>query len=490
MGQWMSSAYDLVDTTFLYWRGIYHYSLGAGRSLPYDYYLQNEQSFVIDRQLTRASAWSNAQHARIHLFSLASHFYTWRRPHYRKPTYQQDLLDNLSNVYIPGTQRFFGPLSLFVYSRFRFTILILIVNPVASLIASLHYSYKMKRLSESSSSQKSCLVTEYQRRLLSPNDWFNYWRLNCNVVALHSLFNSDIGGSCSKKPDPLPLPEAVSKKQQQVAKDYSMENKWTFLQFGDAVGVPISPFMKEPACLVVKHKNEEGGLGIHFFRNAANADSGDWIIQAKMDNSAWVASLLPENAPLSTFRVITCSYHALLDPSSGEDANTSADDHATIVPLSCVFRAGRQHAATDHDSILFNVDMNTGTIGGGTTNAHWYKHKPKPGDPKRVRYPWRSWEHDRVSVHPDDPTKVVSGQVIPDFHTMVLPTVQDAHARMCPHVPFCGWDVVLTNDPQHPICLLEVRPKGFAWNQLVASHASAASVLDYMSRLGMLLLIV
>ena len=47
--------------------------------------------------------------------------------------------------------------------------------------------------------------------------------------------------------------------------------------------------------------------------------------------------------------------------------------HEDITALSCVFRAGRQGAATDHDSILFDVDVKTGAIKGGTTNAHWYR---------------------------------------------------------------------------------------------------------------------
>lgn len=42
-----------------------------------------------------------------------------------------------------------------------------------------------------------------------------------------------------------------------------------------------------------------------------------------------------------------------------------------IEALSCVFRAGRQGAATDHSSILFDVDIGTGVIQEGSTNAHW-----------------------------------------------------------------------------------------------------------------------
>jgi hypothetical protein len=74
--------------------------------------------------------------------------------------------------------------------------------------------------------------------------------------------------------------------------------------------------------IVIKHKSEEGGLGIYFYRNALVG--GDWIIQERLDNSDWLNLLLPDNAPLSTLRVITASKGGLTpaDPRRG----CSADD--------------------------------------------------------------------------------------------------------------------------------------------------------------------
>lgn len=34
--------------------------------------------------------------------------------------------------------------------------------------------------------------------------------------------------------------------------------------------------------------------------------------------------------------------------------------------------------------------------------------------------------------------------------------VEESHFKMCPDVPFAGWDVVLSSDPKVPVCLLEV----------------------------------
>merc|ERR550514_790899 len=43
-----------------------------------------------------------------------------------------------------------------------------------------------------------------------------------------------------------------------------------------------------------------------------------------------------------------------------------------IEPLSCVFRAGRKGAETDHTSIFFHVDIQTAKCKKGTVNSHWY----------------------------------------------------------------------------------------------------------------------
>jgi hypothetical protein len=99
-------------------------------------------------------------------------------------------------------------------------------------------------------------------------------------------------------------------------------------------------------------------------------------------------------------------------------------------------------------------------LGGGTTNAHWYQL----GLRKALRTPWRTYEQERTMVHPDGGGSQnnknaanisVAGQVVPDLPAMV-DLVRRAHLQLCPHVPFCGWDVVLSSHTNVPICLLEV----------------------------------
>lgn len=182
-------------------------------------------------------------------------------------------------------------------------------------------------------------------------------------------------------------------------------------------------------------------MGIHFYKNAT--DGGDWIIQERILNGDWVTKHLPKNAPLSTFRVITQSRGAL-DVSK----KCNVED---VTALSCVFRAGRMGALTDHDSVLFDVDPKTGEVLGGTTNAHWYRlglHEVLPG-----RCPWRSKDHD-ITHHPDGNIPV-SGSVVPNIREM-LHLVETSHWKICADVPLVGWDVVLSADEKLPVCLLEV----------------------------------
>jgi hypothetical protein len=65
------------------------------------------------------------------------------------------------------------------------------------------------------------------------------------------------------------------------------------------------------------------------------------------------------------------------------------------------------NAATDHSSVLFNVDMSTGVIGEGCTNYHWYQL----GIDKVLNTPWLpTCSH---TNHPDPPQPLATGQTVP-----------------------------------------------------------------------------
>ena len=129
------------------------------------------------------------------------------------------------------------------------------------------------------------------------------------------------------------------------------------------------------------------------------------MLHVRHSNSSFVQDLLPDDAPLSTFRILTQSRAATKVGPSGWIKSAVPTD---IEALSCVFRAGRKGALTDHDSILFNIDPDTSIILGGTTNANWYKLGLKEALPGGCD--WRSGDEEHVvGEHPDKRGKKVRG---------------------------------------------------------------------------------
>ncbi|GMH82536.1 hypothetical protein TrST_g11070 [Triparma strigata] len=320
----------------------------------------------------------------------------WSKPHYRKGTYQQDLKDNLVNVAVPGTG---VPLSYFVFCKVFYGGFILVVVPFILFIQEIH----LKLLSKPSSFTLNLLGYDL--------DWCSLWRINCNLTHLHALKTRDVG--------------------------YEMENKWSFILKSESLSIPISPCLPYPG-LCIKHKNEEGGLGINFFKNAR--DGGEWIIQKVIRNSDFVSEMLPPKSPLSTFRVMTIS-HACVKK-EGEEERKDFEE------LSVVFRAGREGALTDHDSILFPVSPSTGLILPGTINKNWYS----------TYSPFTTLRSQDVKLekHPDTGNKI-AGRRIEEIKRIVE-ICTDAHFKALPRVPIVGWDVVLCSEEDVPggICLLEV----------------------------------
>ena len=109
-----------------------------------------------------------------------------------------------------------------------------------------------------------------------------------------------------------------------------------------------------------------------------------------------------------------------------------------MTALSSVLRLGRSGAMTDHSSVLFNVDISTGTVGQGVTNSHWYRLGLKA-----VNCPWLP--SPPIDTHPDSPFPQVAGATIPDFPAAIA-LVRQAHLKMMKDVPLVGWDVAFTNE--------------------------------------------
>ena len=333
-------------------------------------------------------------HSRCHIYSLSLIFKLWDLPHYRNGTFQDDMLKNLRDVAIPGTGL---PLSLFAYTKVGVYFLIVVLYPIIALVAAL----------AAGGWDVEDVTKAFIIQLVAPQDWFSFWRLNCRLATFHS---------------------SVTRHE-----DYKLEDKWTFLTEAEKRNVAVTPYMKVSG-IVCKHRNEEGGLGFESFKNASVG--GDWIIQRKLDNGPFLRSMLPKGAPLSTFRIISASRGGLRGlPGRLKDEPVTMDD---IQALSCVWRAGRSNAKTDHSAILFNVDPKSGEIKCGTTNVHWYQR----GLFKIFSTPWTSVQSE--THHPDNNVPI-TGKFIPNMKAM-MDFVRDAHLRLIPHVPLCGWDVAFTEN--------------------------------------------
>lgn len=151
MGQGLS----ILSYTHTYYSGLFHYIFGHGRHSPYS--IENK-AYIKSLRTNDSDSSEEAlfkQHARIHLFSLASNFYLYNKPHYRKGSYRDDLIDNLRNVAIPGTG---VPLSFFVRSKVVALGFLLTAYPAVSFVASVHKWFMTKF--------QTSISKEYSTRLL------------------------------------------------------------------------------------------------------------------------------------------------------------------------------------------------------------------------------------------------------------------------------------------------------------------------------------
>lgn len=443
----------------------------------------------------------------LHVYSLAKTLTLWSVRHYRAPSFQADILANLKNVAIPGTG---VPLSWVCKTKPTALLFLFALYPLACLVAAV-YLWRTKQRSVQTDRTQS--ISEwYSEQLLNPGHWFAIWRLNCVVVAFHEMVAAGrVGGAgsaaaassssrgsrgvlraggayapvssedndveCGANGAGGSSGAGACASPASVPAEYQLEDKGAFLLAADAKGIPVSPFMRIPGgVLVAKHRGIEGGMGIQFLRSFT--DGGDWILQERMANSPFIASLLPDNAPLSSIRVITASTAWLsergllrggmqgLCSEGGEEGAGAADKPSPASPpasspthaassaasdlsdygvFTVVFRAGLAGASTDHSSICFDVDAATGRIGYGTSNLHWYGLGPRAVG----RIPGSLGK--RWVEHPDT-GRPITGATIPDWEA-VRRCVMEGHKALVPHVPLVGWDVALT--PQG-VSLLEI----------------------------------
>lgn len=441
---------------------------------------------VYQRDYLSSSFYPNDKHAKVHCYStylmikfITNPLYTQQK-HYRSPTFLDDMKANLKNVAIPGTGI---ALSYFVLTKPFLYFFVLLFVPFVCFLGSINQCYQ-DFLAFNDSNQNNPfnwsenMFKHYYDNLLTSRNWFTLWRYNTHLVTYHSYLTHSI--------------------------DYQMEDKWKFLKEGKELGIPVSPFFDNIESIVCKNILIEGGMGIHFYKNAYFG--GNYIIQEKLANAHWLNELLPKNAPLSTMRIITTSVYPLSkdysekkiqrllteelslqareenenralgqdtsaeatrttahhaknssfssyttddegwkiapdsiqeDPASPEGKGTaekSVDQPSSSSPFhhnnlsaaeeeeirkyiraeTAVLRLGRMNAETDHSSILFNVNLDTGLIEPGQVNSHWYQL----GLNKIFTTSWLPAVKDVIN-HLDPPYPFVAGKTVPDMEEAI-----------------------------------------------------------------------
>jgi len=343
----------------------------------------------------------------IWLHTIGLNFQLWSQPHYRAESLRKDLADNFSNIAFPGTG---VPMSL-VYRCKAFAIVyFFLCHPWVILVASL----VIARSTTHSKNRRFGVV--FKEELLAPKHWFALWRINSTLVAAHHNVHAD---------------------RPHVQKEYNYENKWDFLELAlkesslpsDKKCFKVTPIIANIGEMVCKHKNIEGGMGIHMFKNAVQG--GDWILQERLCNCDELQALLPADAPLSTFRVIT-----MADP-------TAENFESCHKAMTFVFRAGRAGKDTDHSSVLYAVDTETLRILDGKMFSNWYQ-VGKVGISNLL-------SKQNLTVHPDT-LEDLGGKELACARDAVANCI-DAHRRLMPNVPTIGWDVAVAKD--HGSVLLE-----------------------------------
>ena len=221
----MAAATTVSSALKIYWRGLYICLVRQG-------------AYGELRALT------DSKRARLQIYMLALSFRLWHQKHYRSGTFQKDMKKNLRNVAVPKTG---VALSVVCCSRAVAAVFLFAIYPLLCAVGALVRA----RL------DGVAYGVAFGSQLLEPEDWFAFWRLNCVLASYHAGIAGGDG--------------------------YEIEDKLTFLERCEALGVPASPWLKLPK-LICKHRNEEGGLGLAAYTNAAAG--GDWILQAPR---AWEA---------------------------------------------------------------------------------------------------------------------------------------------------------------------------------------------------------
>jgi hypothetical protein len=335
---------------------------------------------------------------------------------------------------------------------------ILIVNPLICLIAAIHFVLYHQSSKDNTSKAASSTIDQvalqicyyYKEYLLHPSDWFSFWRMNCRLVSYHSYITKSKdyrqedkwtflteGKEWNVPISPYLTLEAIVCKNKNIEggmgiffyKNAACGGDWIIqetLSNADwlkallPMQAPLStmriitssryPMTTNAAYMKSYHQQQQHSRHHRSHSHSSHeADSSSWKIfdtKAASENQLLQSDdeeHSSDGGPRSSASTTHESEH-VSQAIAGAPANT-------ITALSAVLRLGRAGAATDHAAIFYNVDLATGMITHGTSNAHWYQ----VGLSRGLRTSWRGQENESFDIHPDPPHPQVVGKFVPSI---------------------------------------------------------------------------
>ena len=388
-------ALSAFKATVYYWSALYTWIFRQNR------YTDNEHFFAGD------------VHAHVQVYSLALIFVMWDMPHYRSRSYQQDMLDNLRNVAIPATGI---PLSVFCHSWWFCLFFVFFVNPCVCFLGACNkvrvYGGGIQQL-----------WFHYREHLLHPQDWFSFWQLNCRLASFHSQKLRAKGFALEDKwtflkegaAAGVPVSPFYTSPRRMVVKNKNIEGGMGIYFFDNAVHggdyilqaelqnadwlatllpsrAPLSTLriITSSSWTMARfgHKIEKKE-----FKSALALGANDFRDPQKNKHcDSRTGNTCEQNeGPASAFELQSSSANILRNRKKRENVPgkpgskdemfstdqyeniSSAEAAKYVTARSAVLRLGRAGASTDHSSVLFDVDIASGAIREGRSNAHWYK---------------------------------------------------------------------------------------------------------------------
>ena len=248
--------------------------------------------------------------ARIFIFSLGSIYTLWNSQHYRGGTFSVTFKKQIEEI--KSFEAFY--FSIFLRNRFFFSLFLFIGFPILCYI-------------------KSVISQGFINFLIIPKHFREnllYFKSPLGFFITSSIF--------------IHYQWLTTK-----SSNFQLDNLIQLYQKATDIGLATSKLIPQGE-IVIKHKNIEGGMGIHFFKNILSHPSGDWIIKEQPE----IHFSLIENFP--ELKLAGCEFHVFTHRRASIDHER--DDPVEII--SCFLKLYSK--IPEVKPIYYNIDFNTKII--------------------------------------------------------------------------------------------------------------------------------